>query len=146
MHWFAGSSILLVGGFANSRLSYVSFPYFYKTSSQDYSISGIWPSSGNLKNTKTETFRKLDLFPPSGVGWEAPVLLGLLERINLNHLTTYISKNPEIRFCQWKMTEGVFIFVINFSCYFPLTMPNLKCLYNCSHTDIGCPVIQVSSL
>jgi hypothetical protein len=30
-------------------------------------------------------FRKLDLFPSSGEGWETPTLLGLLGRANLNH-------------------------------------------------------------
>jgi hypothetical protein len=33
-------------------------------------------------------FRKLDLFPSSGEGGEAPTLLDPLERSNLNHWTT----------------------------------------------------------
>jgi hypothetical protein len=31
------------------------------------------------------TFRKLDLLPPSDEGRETPTLLGPLERVNLNH-------------------------------------------------------------
>jgi hypothetical protein len=44
------------------------------------------PSSGILNNWKT--FRKLDLFPSSHEGREKPVLLGPLDRTNLNHLKT----------------------------------------------------------
>jgi hypothetical protein len=45
---------------------------------------GIWTFScvRILKNT---TFRKLDLFPPSGERRETPTLLGPSERANLNH-------------------------------------------------------------
>jgi hypothetical protein len=45
-------------------------------------VCGLCPSSGILENT---TFRKLDLFPFSGVGRETPTLLGPLERVNVNH-------------------------------------------------------------
>jgi hypothetical protein len=31
------------------------------------------------------------------------------------------------------------------SCYHPLTVPGLRFLYSCGYTDMGCPVIEVSS-
>lgn len=33
-----------------------------------------------------------------------------------------------------------------FSCYLPLTIPDLRCIYtrSCSYTDNGCPEIKVS--
>jgi hypothetical protein len=43
---------------------------------------GLCPSSDTVKNTM---FRKLDLFPSSGEGWEIPTLLGQSERHTLNH-------------------------------------------------------------
>jgi hypothetical protein len=42
-------------------------------------LFGPCPSSGIVKNT---TFRKLDLFPSSGVGWEIPAPFVHLERAN----------------------------------------------------------------
>jgi hypothetical protein len=42
-----------------------------------YYAFGLCPSSGVLKYT---AFRKLDLFPSSGEGFGAPMLLGPLER------------------------------------------------------------------
>jgi hypothetical protein len=52
---------------------------------------------------------KLDLFPSSGRGGETPTQLGLLERANLNHWTTYVTITttiyiPEIRVCQQEVT------------------------------------------
>jgi hypothetical protein len=46
---------------------------------QDYWVFGLCQSSGIQMNTE---FRNLDLFPPSGEGWETPTLLGPLERAN----------------------------------------------------------------
>jgi hypothetical protein len=37
------------------------------------------------------------------------------------------------------------IAIAHFSCYLPLTKPGLRYLYSCSYTDLGCPVIEVSS-
>jgi hypothetical protein len=61
---------------------------------------------------KKKTFRKPDLFPSSGEGWEIPTLLGLSERSNPKHWTTYVSKlhlyarthAPAIRICQGETT------------------------------------------
>jgi hypothetical protein len=47
---------------------------------RDYCVLGLCQSSGIVKNT---TFRKLDLFRSSG--WETPILLGPLDRTNLNY-------------------------------------------------------------
>jgi hypothetical protein len=47
-------------------------------------VCGLCPSSGILNNYKTTTFRKLDLFPSPGEGWETPILLGPLERVKLS--------------------------------------------------------------
>jgi hypothetical protein len=49
---------------------------------RDYCDFGIYPLSGILRDT---TFLKLDLFSSSGVGWEAPTLLGPLERTIIAH-------------------------------------------------------------
>jgi hypothetical protein len=54
---------------------------------RDSWVFGLCPSSGILKNT---TFRKLDLFPSAGKGWETPALLGPLERANLNHWSSIV--------------------------------------------------------
>lgn len=51
-----------------------------KIKTWNYWDSGSYPSSGILKNT---TFPKLDLFPTSGMEWEASTLLGTLERVKL---------------------------------------------------------------
>jgi hypothetical protein len=45
-------------------------------------IFGLCPSSGSLKRQKNTTFRKLALFPSSGDGWEAPTVLGSLQRVS----------------------------------------------------------------
>jgi hypothetical protein len=58
---------------------------------KDFRVFGLFPSSGILKTQKNTTFRKLDLFPSSGEGWETPTLLGPLEIANLSHWTTYVS-------------------------------------------------------
>jgi hypothetical protein len=47
--------------------------------SRNYWVCGLYPTTGILKNT----FRKLDLFPSSGEGWETSTLLVPLERTNL---------------------------------------------------------------
>jgi hypothetical protein len=47
---------------------------------QNHWVDGLCPK--HLENT---TFRKLALFPSSGEGRETRTLLGLLERVNLNH-------------------------------------------------------------
>jgi hypothetical protein len=44
-----------------------------------------------LQTQKNTTFRKVDLFPSSGEGRETSILLGLLERANINHWATYVS-------------------------------------------------------
>jgi hypothetical protein len=49
----------------------------------------LCPLSGIL-NKLENMFRKLDLFPFSGEG-ETSTLFGPLERLNLNHWTTYVS-------------------------------------------------------
>jgi hypothetical protein len=46
---------------------------------QDYWVFGFYPSSGIKKHKKNTTFRKADLFPSLGEGWETPTLLDLLE-------------------------------------------------------------------
>jgi hypothetical protein len=48
---------------------------------------GVYPSSGILKKLENTTFRKLDLFPSSGEGWETRTQLDSLQRANLNHWT-----------------------------------------------------------
>jgi hypothetical protein len=53
--------------------------------SQDYWVFGLHLLSVILKST---VFQKLDLFPSSGEGCEAPILLRSLERANLNHWTS----------------------------------------------------------
>jgi hypothetical protein len=50
-------------------------------------VFGLCPFSGILTKLENTTFRKLDLFPSSGYGWETATLLGPLERANLNHWT-----------------------------------------------------------
>jgi hypothetical protein len=57
----------------------------YKT--QDYWVFGLCPSPGNIKNSNT-TFRKPDLFPSSGDGWESPTVLGPVYTANLNHFVS----------------------------------------------------------
>jgi hypothetical protein len=57
----------------------------------DYRVVGLCPSSGILKAQKDTTFRKLNLFPSSGEGWETPTLSGPLGRVNLNYWTTYVA-------------------------------------------------------
>jgi hypothetical protein len=57
-----------------------------------YWVSGLFPSSGVFGSRNT-TFRKLDLFPPSGEGGEDTYLVGPL-RNNLKHWT-----NP-VRFAE----------------------------------------------
>jgi hypothetical protein len=52
-----------------------------------YNIQNRWvygPIVRSSKELENTTFRELDLFPSSGEGREAPVLLGPLERDNLN--------------------------------------------------------------
>jgi hypothetical protein len=56
-------------------------------------------------------FQKLDLFPSSGKGWETPTPLDLLEKVNLNNWTAYVSittaiKTPEIRLYQWEVKHA----------------------------------------
>jgi hypothetical protein len=51
---------------------------------RDCWIFGLCPSFGIIKNTP---FRKLNLFPFLGEGWETLSLLGPLEGTNLNHWT-----------------------------------------------------------
>jgi hypothetical protein len=47
---------------------------------QDDWVSGLRLSSCILKNTKSTTFRKLDLLPSSGErGWQTHILFGQLE-------------------------------------------------------------------
>jgi hypothetical protein len=49
---------------------------------QDYCIFGLCPLSDIVKNM---TFQNWVCFHPQVRGWEAPTLLGPLERANLNH-------------------------------------------------------------
>jgi hypothetical protein len=60
---------------------------------------GLCPSSDIPKNTKNTTFRKLDLLPSAGEGWETPTLLGPLERANLNHWTSEDKLNINLFLC-----------------------------------------------
>jgi hypothetical protein len=53
----------------------------YETVTWHYWVSGLCPSSDALRNT----FRKLNLFPSSGKTKEATILLGPIERANVNH-------------------------------------------------------------
>jgi hypothetical protein len=55
-------------------------------------------------------FRKLDLFPSSGDRVGEPILLGPVERANLNHWTMYVRLStttyiPEITICQQEITQ-----------------------------------------
>jgi hypothetical protein len=50
-----------------------------KTSTKNYWVIGLCPSSGILE-TRNTTFRKLDLFPSSGEGGKTLSQLGPLER------------------------------------------------------------------
>jgi hypothetical protein len=43
-------------------------------------------------------FPELDLFPCSGEGWEAPTLLGQLERLNVTHWTRYLKTQKNTTF------------------------------------------------
>jgi hypothetical protein len=52
------------------------------TETLDFWTLSIVQNSNQLENT---TFQKLDLFPSSGEVRETPILLGPLERANLNH-------------------------------------------------------------
>jgi hypothetical protein len=54
-------------------------------------MSIAWYSK-KLENT---TFKKLDLFPYSGEGGNTPTPLGPIERLNLNHCTTYINTSDQ---------------------------------------------------
>jgi hypothetical protein len=56
---------------------------------QNYWVLRLYQSSGFLKKLEKTTFRKLDLFLSSDEGGDT--LLGPLERVNLNHWTTYVS-------------------------------------------------------
>jgi hypothetical protein len=55
----------------------------------DYCIFGLGPSSSIFKTI----FRKLDLFPFSGVGQGESALLGPLERTSLARLRLALSKS-----------------------------------------------------
>jgi hypothetical protein len=58
-------------------------------------IFGLCSSFGILKNT---TFQKMNLFPFSGEGFEAPALLGPLEGANLCHWTAYVNNKGKVVF------------------------------------------------
>jgi hypothetical protein len=44
-----------------------------------------------LETPENTTFRRLDLFPSSGERWETHILLGPLERADLNRPVIYVS-------------------------------------------------------
>jgi hypothetical protein len=58
---------------------------------QNYWVFGLCPSSGILE-TRSTVFRKLDLFPSLGEGEKTPTQFGPLERANLNHWTSGLSR------------------------------------------------------
>jgi hypothetical protein len=60
--------------------------YKKELKTQDYRVLGLYPPSGILKTQKNTTLRKTDLLPSSGEGWKTPILLRPLERANLSHL------------------------------------------------------------
>lgn len=53
--------------------------------------------------------------------------LGFLHKIS--------TSSSQFRVCACFVT----IVLARFSCYLPLTKPDLMCLYRCSYTDIACP-------
>jgi hypothetical protein len=80
---------------------------------RNYWVFGLCPSPGILKN---RTFRKPDLFPSSGEGWETPTLLGPLERANLMHSTAYVSiitAKPAVLFRAFSYIPNVLLLLIN---------------------------------
>jgi hypothetical protein len=54
----------------------------------DYWVFGLCPSSGILKNRRTQRFGSWICFRPQVRGQETPTQLGPLERASLNHWTT----------------------------------------------------------
>jgi hypothetical protein len=77
---------------------------------RDYWDLGLCPSSGILTNT---AFRKWDLLPSSGAGWETSTLLGPLEWGNPNYwqLATYFQ--ADILFGLFDLEDGGDIFLRN---------------------------------
>jgi hypothetical protein len=77
-----------------------------RPSHQNYWVFGLFRLSG-IRETRKQDFRKLDLFPSSGVGGKTPNQLGPLDRANLNHWTTPVifTKSPETRQIQREITR-----------------------------------------
>lgn len=73
--------------------------------------------------------------------WAAPTLVRLLERSNLNLLTTYVSVStaiytPNIRVCQQEVTgKSTISFILH----------QIYTVYSYSYTDTGCTMIEISS-
>jgi hypothetical protein len=66
---------------------------------------------------------------------ETPILLGPLEKANLNHWTSHV------------LVSGLYTLYHNFYCifssHFPSTKPGLRYSYNCSCTDMGCTAFRI---
>jgi hypothetical protein len=61
---------------------------------QNYSDSGLRPSSGILNTTKR--FGKWIIFPSSCEGTKTPAQLGPLEGANLSHWTTHVNVKAKV--------------------------------------------------